>query len=63
MLEQNIHKFNITLHKTSLIKENLNLGLSNEKKEACGVVRVWSKESGLGPDGIGLRGFKPHTPH
>jgi integrase len=28
-----------------------------------GVVRVWSKESGLGPDGVGLRGFKPHTPH
>ena len=31
--------------------------------KASGVVRVWSKESGLGPDGIGLRGFKPHTPH
>ena len=28
-----------------------------------GVVRVWSKESGLGPDGVGLRGFKSHTPH
>ena len=28
-----------------------------------GVVRVWSKETGLGPVGVGLRGFKPHTPH
>ncbi len=28
-----------------------------------GVVRVWSKEAGLGPAGVGLRGFKPHTPH
>ena len=28
-----------------------------------GGVRVWSKETGLGPVGIGLRGFKPHPPH
>lgn len=28
-----------------------------------GGVRVWSKESGLGPDAAGLRGFKPHPPH
>ena len=29
----------------------------------CGGVRVWSKETGLGPVAIGLHGFKPHPPH
>jgi hypothetical protein len=30
---------------------------------ACGGARAWSKGSGLGPDGVGLRGFKSHPPH
>ena len=28
-----------------------------------GGVRVWSKETGLGPVGVGLRGFKSRPPH
>ena len=35
--------------------------LKSQKKG--GGVRVWSKETGLGPVGEGLRGFKPHPPH
>ena len=29
----------------------------------CGGARAWSKGSGSGPDGVGLRGFKSHPPH
>jgi hypothetical protein len=28
-----------------------------------GGVRVWPKETGLGPVAAGLHGFKPHPPH
>ena len=26
-------------------------------------VSEWSKEAGLGPAAVGLRGFEPHPPH
>ena len=29
----------------------------------CGGARARTKGSGLGPDGVGLRGFKSHPPH
>jgi DNA polymerase II large subunit len=63
ILEKNITQITQTLHKTGLSKKNLNLGLFTEKKDASGGVRVWSKETGLGPVGVGLRGFKSHPPH
>lgn len=62
MLDENTTQIT-DLRKDIEVGERLNLGLSNEKETESGVVRVWSKESGLGPDGVGLRGFKPHTPH
>ena len=36
---------------------------SNREKTVSGGVRVWSKETGLGPVGVGLRGFKSRPPH
>ena len=29
----------------------------------CAGVSEWSKEAGLGPAAIGLRGFESHPPH
>ena len=36
---------------------------SKSENTVSGGVRVWSKETGLGPVGVGLRGFKSRPPH
>ena len=64
-LEQNaVHKESSYIQdytQTSKDSKKAKTGLKSQKKG--GGVRVWSKETGLGPVGEGLRGFKPHPPH
>ena len=54
--------FTTNLTTTTLLQQPSNYS-SNKKVTSSGGFQAWSKEQGLGPCGVGLRGFKSHPPH
>jgi hypothetical protein len=70
-LPETVKKQLVTQNKTLITQEFTQTTQKSDKPKIAfksenivsGGVRVWSKETGLGPVGVGLRGFKSRPPH
>ena len=65
LLSDSVHNNTQHCTQTNIEKDKTELSFIQQKKSKnlYAGVSEWSKETGLGPVGVGLRGFEPRPPH